>query len=849
MRDAARGRRHRITTSHMTPHRVPLLLTSVTAAALLAFASLAAASAHPAQSRPQTPAPADPPTLVGRIDDLSGPVTLLPAGESRWVYAELNRPVTTGDQLWNDKGASSEMYIGSTSVRLAPSSALSILNLDESAAQLKLSLGTLMVHAAQYSVINPEVDTPNAALALENPGNYRIDVAPNGTSTTVTVLKGRVTAYADGGQMEIGEDRQITFMGTNLQTTGSHVAKADNTFVTWISQRDFAEAQSPTARIVSREMPGYLDLDANGTWRQTDEYGTVWTPSHVAADWAPYKKGHWIWQAPWGWTWIDDAPWGFAPYHYGRWTYIDNGWSWVPGKRIDRDDTPAYAPALVGFAGDADNDFDLGVDPDFDATNPTNTPRAAWFPLAPSEAWRPAWARWSPGYFQRVNALALSSRRLLVTQVRNTYINYAVPNGLTVVPAQVFLLGQPTARHTQHVDPRQWRNARLDVGAPRLAPVSQSFASTLHGAPYQPPAQALAHPVIAIHNPVVPAAFQDQLARQFAQRGSVPGIGAPVVRVDTPPSLATRPSRAAKSQPGATDQPNPSSLLAARPGQVVHLVSTRSYVYPLDQPVPARPTPPPPPTAGDKAAALHADAATPSPGAVPHPPAEAGPAASARQPAWTQPHAAIAAQHAGDAANADLALHHDSASHLAQSGASDGGHAHKMAMAALAVAGARGLIAAQPGAKLASARTVPPTPGARAATLPNYAQASTYAATSRAATASRQDASPSYASSRGSPSPSYAPTRSSSGSSSSGSSSSSPGASSRSYAPSWSSSSYASGYSSSSSSSSSSSGSSRSYAPSRSSSSYSSGYSSSSSSYSSSSLKSSSSGSSRSSRR
>jgi len=39
---------------------------------------------------------------------------------------------------------------------------------------------------------------------------------------------------------------------------------------------------------------------------------------------------------------MDDAPWGFAPFHYGRWVYIETVWVWVPGPIVVR---PVYAPA------------------------------------------------------------------------------------------------------------------------------------------------------------------------------------------------------------------------------------------------------------------------------------------------------------------------------------------------------------------------------------------------------------------------------------------------------------------------------------------------------------------------
>ena len=52
---------------------------------------------------------------------MAGTVTSEPAGASDWSYAQINRPLTTGDQLWNDEGARSELHVGSTAVRLGSS--------------------------------------------------------------------------------------------------------------------------------------------------------------------------------------------------------------------------------------------------------------------------------------------------------------------------------------------------------------------------------------------------------------------------------------------------------------------------------------------------------------------------------------------------------------------------------------------------------------------------------------------------------------------------------------------------------------------------------------------------------
>ncbi|MEJ0003192.1 MAG: hypothetical protein WDN30_05690 [Pararobbsia sp.] len=121
----------------------------------------------------------DVPGRVARLNDFDGTVTFEPAGGTDWAYAELNRPMTTGDQIWVDNGGRSELHIGSTALRLGQSSALSIVNLDDENAQLKLAQGTLETRLLSMPAGQTfEVDTPNLALQADGPGVYRVDAAP-----------------------------------------------------------------------------------------------------------------------------------------------------------------------------------------------------------------------------------------------------------------------------------------------------------------------------------------------------------------------------------------------------------------------------------------------------------------------------------------------------------------------------------------------------------------------------------------------------------------------------------------------------------------------------------------------
>ncbi|KVL46054.1 DUF6600 domain-containing protein [Burkholderia territorii] len=644
-----------------------------------AFAQATQAAAYAAAQQPG----GDPPGRVARLNYMSGAVTTEPAGTDTWSYAAVNRPLTTGDQLWNDAGARSELHIGSTAVRLGESTSLSVLNLDDTTTQLKVGLGTVSTHVRGLPPGGTyEIDTPNLALGITGPGDYRVDVAPNGATTTVTVRSGSATVYGSSGQYPLSPGQQVVFTGTDLQVAQQSAAPAPDALDQWAASRDAAEQRSVSARYVSRDIPGYQDLDANGTWRETPNYGEVWVPNDTPADWAPYHDGHWIWQAPWGWTWVDDAPWGFAPYHYGRWAYVDDSWAWVPGPMVVSQ-PPVYAPALVAFVGG-------GGGPDWSVALTVGGVAAAgcaWFALGPGEPWHPGWGGWSPHYYDRVNRNIVVNNVTVnktvnvtnitnITNINKTYVNFRAPHAITAVPASAFVHGQPVAHFAQHVDPQQWRNAHVMPGTPGIAPVRQSFTGGLRTASYRPPAAIGQHTFVATRNPAIPAAYRDQAAAHLARQGArVPGAGAPVARTNVPADYAARPVRVPGNpkagawamrnvqlvnphgpvvQPAHASrdgQPAPAQALAARPGA----------------PLPIGPNGARPMNGEAPNAPRFANGATPqapgnpaahqAPGVgngVPHPPMavnaptgrDSAHAVAAPAPAWMQPHTPMERQRA-----------------------------------------------------------------------------------------------------------------------------------------------------------------------------------------------------------
>src|SRR5579862_7550071 len=94
---------------------------------------------------PVTAVLADPSARVARISFIGGAVSFRPASLDEWSDATLNHPLTVGDHVWTDRGARTELQLGSAVVRIAPFTEFSVLNLDDDTAQLRITQGTVVV--------------------------------------------------------------------------------------------------------------------------------------------------------------------------------------------------------------------------------------------------------------------------------------------------------------------------------------------------------------------------------------------------------------------------------------------------------------------------------------------------------------------------------------------------------------------------------------------------------------------------------------------------------------------------------------------------------------------------------
>ena len=335
------------------------------------------AAATMAWAGSSTVALADPPARVARISFSTGSVSFRPGTVDEWSTASLNYPLTIGDHLWTDSGARSELQLDTAVLRIAPATELSVLNLDDHVAQVRLTQGTVSV---RVRAVDPEdtleIDTPAGAVSLLQPGLYRLDVNEAGDSTIITVRQGEADMANGTTDVMVTRSQSAIVSLDSAQPDVKPAVRIDE-FEDWCLARDRRTDNVQATRYVSAATIGYEDLDANGSWQTVPQYGAVWVP-RVRGEWAPYRFGRWAWVEPWGWTWIDDEPWGFAPFHYGRWAFLPSrGWAWVPGAVVAR---PVYAPALVAFVGG----------PNWAVSARAGAP-IGWFPLGPREVYVPAY--------------------------------------------------------------------------------------------------------------------------------------------------------------------------------------------------------------------------------------------------------------------------------------------------------------------------------------------------------------------------------------------------------------------------------------------------------------------------
>jgi hypothetical protein len=287
----------------------------------------------------------------GRVRDAENGLTIVRA---QWNHEQgvsddgvVNSPVFPGDKIRTGSDQRAEIQLASGALVWADrGTAVTFLALPDPYAEildntvLQLAEGRIRVAASLLDDEEFRIDTPAASVYPVGDAELRVDVERGGR-TRVFSRRGVVEVVGNGASVLVRagtfteiDPGSLPYDAESFNTlTGDgfdgYVARREQVF----EYRD-GYAGGPD---VYRELPGqvqpyYRELSAHGSWVHVDEQGYVWQPGGVASDWRPYYDGYWGY-GPDGYFWISYEPWGWAPYHYGRWTWIGGrGWCWSPGS-------------------------------------------------------------------------------------------------------------------------------------------------------------------------------------------------------------------------------------------------------------------------------------------------------------------------------------------------------------------------------------------------------------------------------------------------------------------------------------------------------------------------------------
>src|SRR4030095_15450091 len=118
----------------------------------------------------------EPPGRAARLAFTNGTVSFHDDEQSGWTQAVVNTPLTTGDGIWTEPNARSEISLAGTRIRMEGATQLDMLALDDAqtrrqAAQRRNDLETFAMDANQpYEIV-----TPRGTVKLLQQGDYYVE--------------------------------------------------------------------------------------------------------------------------------------------------------------------------------------------------------------------------------------------------------------------------------------------------------------------------------------------------------------------------------------------------------------------------------------------------------------------------------------------------------------------------------------------------------------------------------------------------------------------------------------------------------------------------------------------------
>jgi hypothetical protein len=192
----------------------------------------------PSDSTP--PAPAESPT--GDLSLIEGVVSIRPAAGDTWSIPDTSVVLGSGDRLWVDTVGHLEAEFGSTALRMANETEVDLVKVEPKLLQLLLPQGSIDVRVRNADTAKSyEVDAPNAAIFLEQNGEYRIDVSTNGDTTRLTTWLGHAQVAAAGQTFPVDSGQMVYVRGDSTTSYVLSSAGPMDAFDRWARDRNARE--------------------------------------------------------------------------------------------------------------------------------------------------------------------------------------------------------------------------------------------------------------------------------------------------------------------------------------------------------------------------------------------------------------------------------------------------------------------------------------------------------------------------------------------------------------------------------------------------------------------------------
>lgn len=281
------------------------------------------------------PALADSQVRIVRLSFLTGSVEIDRATGDGFERAIMNMPVTQGMQVRTANGQAEIEFENGSTVRLTPETDLSVDTLSLSDKGEKLSRVNLLKGVAYFNLDRRDHNNFNVVVGerewqLKKSAHFRIDARHD--QIRLAVFKGELNLTGSDPVTVVKKKQTFTFDPADHAQLALAKGIDEYQFDQW--DKDRQEYKNQYTRVgYTRGAPyyGWDDLGYYGEFGYVPGYGRVWRPYGVGYAWDPFAVGYWV-SYPFGYTWVSPYAWGWAPYRYGRWSFVPGiGWCWQPG--------------------------------------------------------------------------------------------------------------------------------------------------------------------------------------------------------------------------------------------------------------------------------------------------------------------------------------------------------------------------------------------------------------------------------------------------------------------------------------------------------------------------------------